>query len=528
MQLQDTVGETVSLLPAKAQSGALREGQPLQLCSKEAFALFAQYAGVELVSSTLPNTITPFLTYYLNMEGAATTSARALVQVVWALKVFMGILLDCVPIGGYRRRPYMVIGWIITATCLFAMACIPIGEPYFPDPELRHIRPEDYTPQQEASLNKGAPSTGGVYIVLMMMSSFGCVLADVASDGLFVEYAQREPIATRGHIQSAVSSVRALFQVVAQLITGFGLSSPPYGGDFDFGISFPTTMLILAVFCLPVIPMAWFFIHEKQVEAPQFKQYLDSLWLTIQSRAVYQVVAYSFFSGVFASFTYVANDPITSYWVRASSFSLSISGIVGGGVVVTTIVLTGMYGLNWNWHTIQVATTLSTIAVDAVCTMSVTWDVIRAPWFWVGLPIAENVPAAITSLLTSLVVAELVGQGNEAAVFGLMTTVPNLGVPVGFALTKIVNAPFKVHNDDILNDTYEVRRDVTITILISYVMSLLSLAFLPLLPRQRAETQELRKNGGGNSVMGAITIAYLFAALSMAVFTNLQSIFESE
>ncbi|KAF1788758.1 Major facilitator superfamily domain [Phytophthora cactorum] len=356
------------------------------------------------------------------------------------------------------------------------MAASPLEEPYFPDPEMRKIKPADYSLEMWAK-----------YIVLMMFATLGYLFADVAADAVVVEYAQREPEETRGRTQTAIYTVRTLFNVVAQAITGFGLSSPDYGGSFDFGISFQDTMLLLAVFCLPVIPMTWMFVREEVV------------------------IAYSFLSGVFSGFTYVAQDPMTSYWVHATSFNLSLSSIFGSFVTVVTLTLTGKYGLHWNWRTMQVVTMLSVIALDAVCTMLVTWDVVRKQWFWLGVPIVEAVPDAVGFIISTYVVVELAGHGNEGAIYGLLTTVSNLGGPFALTLTKNVNAAFKVYNEDILNDTDEVRRDVTITILISY----------------KAEAQALKRSGGSSRRMGVFTISYLSFALMWAILTNLLGIFES-
>ncbi|CAI5747019.1 unnamed protein product [Peronospora destructor] len=508
--------------------GALRQGSAPELLSRESIGLVSQYAAVGLVYGVLPSTITPFLTYYLNMEGTATTSARALISIPWSLKVFIGVISDCIPLFGYRRRPYMVLGWSVTVLCLFIMAMTTLEEPYFPDPEMRNIKPIEYSVEMAQSLNKSAPSSGAKYIVLMMLATLGYLFADVAADAVVVEYAQREPEETRGRTQTAIYTVRTLFNVLAQVITGFGLSSSDYGGSFEFGISFPDTMLLLAIFCLPVIPMTWMYVHEEVVkERPSFTKYIGDLWGAIQSRAVYQVIAYSFLSGVFSGFTYVAQDPMTSYWVHATSFNLSLSSIFGSFVTVVTLTLTGKYGLHWNWRTMQVLTMVSVVALDAMCTMLVTWDIVRKQWFWLGIPIVEAVPDAIGFIISTYVVVELAGRGNEGAIYGLLTTVSNLGGPFALTLTKNVNAAFKVYNEDILNDTEEVRRDVTITILVSYVMKLLALFFLPLLPRQKAEAQALKKSGGSSHRMGMFTIAYLSFALVWAILTNLLGIFET-
>uniref|UniRef100_K3WW90 Major facilitator superfamily (MFS) profile domain-containing protein n=1 Tax=Globisporangium ultimum (strain ATCC 200006 / CBS 805.95 / DAOM BR144) TaxID=431595 RepID=K3WW90_GLOUD len=461
------------------------------------------------------------------MEGQATTAARALLGIPWSLKVFVGIISDCFPIRGYRRRPYMVFGWSLCALCLLTMALMPVGAPYFPDPSWRKVKPVNYTDAQKLEINHHAPDIGGKYIILMMFATLGFLIADVAADGVVVEYAQREPLAVRGRTQTAIYTVRNLFTILASIIVGFGLSSPPYGGDFDFGISFPTCMLILALCCVPVIPMTWFFVCESKVQTPCVTTYLKSLWCVIQRRSIYQVIAYSFLSGVCGGIGYVAADPATIYWARATSFTISIAQIIEAVVTVATLAATGKYGLHWNWRTLTAITTVSVIAIDSVCTMLTTWDVVRSQWFWLGLPIVEAVPSGVGFIISTYVVVELADTGNEAAIYGLMTTAGNLSGPFSSALTKATNANFNVYNDDILNDTYEARRDVTITILISYASKLLSLAFLPLLPCQKDATQRLKRTGGSSRLMGTITISYCLFALIWSILMNLFSIFES-
>ena len=116
-----------------SDGGALQDGGVPKLFSSESCGLLVQYAAVGLMMGALPSAVTPFLSYYLNMEGQATTSARALLGIPWSVKVFIGIISDCFPINGYRRRPYMTIGWILCSLCLVTMAALPPEKPYFPE-----------------------------------------------------------------------------------------------------------------------------------------------------------------------------------------------------------------------------------------------------------------------------------------------------------------------------------------------------------------------------------------------------------
>ncbi|KAG7391025.1 hypothetical protein PHYPSEUDO_006160 [Phytophthora pseudosyringae] len=100
------------------------------------------------------------------------------------------------------------------------------------------------------------------------------------------------------------------------------------------------------------------------------------------------------------------------------------------------------------------------------------------------------------------VIVELIELGSEGALFGLLSTTTHVATPFGRTAAKLINARFHVWRDDIRADTYTTRRDVTITILISYGMKLLSLSFLPLLPSQKAATRELRRYGGASRRRG--------------------------
>ncbi|ETI45388.1 hypothetical protein L914_09696, partial [Phytophthora nicotianae] len=60
------------------ENGALREGKPLQLLSKECIGLLAQYAGVGFLAGVIPGVIYPVLQGYLNAEGTIVVSATVL------------------------------------------------------------------------------------------------------------------------------------------------------------------------------------------------------------------------------------------------------------------------------------------------------------------------------------------------------------------------------------------------------------------------------------------------------------------
>ncbi|KAJ8572005.1 hypothetical protein ON010_g4827 [Phytophthora cinnamomi] len=201
------------------------------------------------------------------------TAASQLVVLPWSFKVFYGILFDCRPIFGYRRRPYMMIGWAVCFIMLLVMAIMPIGKPYFTDAADRSVDPSDYTPDLEARINYDAPSEGAKYVMLMFFAAVGYVMADVSADSITVELAQREPLEKRGKMQSCIYTVRTAMVIVGEFLTGFFFNGEDYGGTFNFSLSFPQLMIVVAVLMLPVFPTTWFYIKEEKTEAANFKDH---------------------------------------------------------------------------------------------------------------------------------------------------------------------------------------------------------------------------------------------------------------
>jgi hypothetical protein len=509
------------------EDGALRAGGAPVLTSRDSIGLLFQYAAVGVVYGMLPSTVYPVLQNYLNCSGAQVTTASTLVTLPWSFKVFYGILSDCFPIGGYRRRPYMLIGWTICIAMLLAMACMPIGEPYFTVSADRDLDPSDYTDEIIARINYDAPSEGAKYVMLMFFAAFGYVMSDVCADSITVEYAQREPIATRGKTQTMIYTVRTFVVILGEILVGFAFNGEEYGGDFGFSLSFPQLMIIMTIVTVPVLPITWMFIKEEKVERVPFKGYMNDLFGLLSQRAVYQVVAYIFFSQVFADITYTASSPVQSYLVGVTPLNSTLSDILSNLLFMAGLMATSKWGLNWNWRFMIVACGIIVIFVDCTTTLITVWDIFRNQWFWLGPPIAVNLPAGISWMIGNFVIVELAGQGNEGAMYGLVTTVFNVASPFATTLTLIMDQPFNLTTERIQGDDHSVRMDITYVVIIMYCMTMFAWVFLFLLPPQKEATQELMRTGGSSKVIGGITVFYILFALIWSVMTNIMAIFDS-
>uniref|UniRef100_H3GS25 Ribosomal protein L9 domain-containing protein n=2 Tax=Phytophthora ramorum TaxID=164328 RepID=H3GS25_PHYRM len=253
-------------------------------------------------------------------------------------------------------------------------------------------------------------------------------------------------------------------------VVAIAFNGVEYGVSFTFSLSFPQMMFILGCLSVPLAPAAWIFVREEKIQPFMFGVYISRFWRTLQQRAVCQLAAYDLFSGVLNNFNPVALRNIKLYWVHTTPFNASIMTIIGTFVYTGTLGVMAQRGLNWNWRCNQ--------------------------WLWLGTPIIQYIPHAVQFIVDNLVIVELIELGSEGALFGLLSTTNHIATPFGCTAARLINSQFHVWKDDIIADTYTTRRDVTVTILICYGMKLLSLVFLPLLPSQKAATQELRRCGG--------------------------------
>ncbi|OQR96952.1 folate-Biopterin Transporter (FBT) family [Achlya hypogyna] len=516
--------------PGELEDGALVEGGALNLYSREAFALFAQYAAIGIIYGMIPQLMYPIFNNYLNMEGYQTASYGVLVTTGWSFKVFFGMLSDCVPIFGYRRKSWMIIGWTITLVCLAVMTFMSLGAPYCDGrgpvdcSKVTHLTAND---TEAVWFNKDAPSRGSTFIILSMLVSVGYVVADCAADAMVVMYAQREPHAIRGRIQTAIYTVRTLTGILAQVVVAFFLNGKEYGGDFDWAVGPNVPYAICLVPCVLVIISTIFIQVEPKCQVIPFSQWIANFWALLQKRVMWQICAYRFIANSFQAIGATPATPIALKWAGVTPLNDSLSGVIGNLIFSGVLIVVGKWGLNWNWRWTIAAGTLGVIAVDGLVTFITIWKVYRNQWFYTGVALADNVPGGIRFIISTYCAVEIADLGNEGTTYGLVTTINNLASPFASVIYKYIDSYFDVTQKDIISDTDHVRMEVTYCFLISYGCKIASLFWLFMLPPQKAEMQALKKRGGQSKLAGVLLIVLFFGAIGFSLTSNIMAIYPS-
>ncbi|KAF0714138.1 Aste57867_4025 [Aphanomyces stellatus] len=510
------------------EDGALVEGGALAIMSLEACGLFSQYFAIGVLLGGIPQLAYPVFLNYLNMEGYQIATYGVLVNTGWYFKPFFGMLTDCVPLFGYRRKSWMLIGWTIAMICLAIMAFMPFEAPYCGKKELCSIALKKVSAADQATyFNFHAPDSGFKFIMISVVMCLGYMMAAVSSDAMVVQYAQREPLAIRGRIQTAIYIVRYVGQTTALLCIGILLNGPNYKGSFDFNVSPNVIYGIFLAPCVMVVVTTVFLVVEIKSEGTPFKLWCSMVWDLLQKRALWQVATYRLVNNLFFNISSTAGQPIQSIWAKTEPLNDSFSGIVGNVIFISIMIVVGKYGLLWNWRWTIALSTLGIMMVDSFVIFMTIFDGLRNQWFFTGAQLADQIPSGIRFIVGTYCAVELADAGNEGSVYGFITALNNVSSPIATVLYKLIDSYFAVTNPDLIRDDMEVRWDVAYTYFIAYGFKLFSLVWLFLLPRQKQELQELKRTGSKSSLAAILLLTAFVSCLLFSMAVNILSIFPS-
>ncbi|KAF0696073.1 Aste57867_13154 [Aphanomyces stellatus] len=544
MEIQHILDEEVPLLSPLFQEkklpttiddledGALLPGGALDFTSPEALGLFVQFAAIGFVFTLIPALNYPIFNAYLQMEGYQTSAYSVLVYMGLSFKLVYGMLSDCFPICGYRRKSWILIGWTIALVCLAMMAFVlPLGAPFCD----RSKTPYCHTPLARVPasalpyFNLRAPDQGALFILLSMFVSMGYVIAECAVDAMIVQFGQREPLASRGRLQTTATAVRYLSGLPALLLVAFGLNGTQYNGSFSFALAPNVPYVVALVPCVVAIVGCLVWVHEDRRHAadaaPSLSAWSTSLWTLLQKQAMWQICAVKFTHGLLVAVAATPLNPIKTMWAGVEPMTNSLMSLLGTACFGGALLIVARHGLHWDWRWTLVATNVAVLAMDATVILATTWDVYRNQWFFACVTMFEFIPTNIALVVGSLFTVEMADVGTEGTVFGLLASMANLTFPLSSVVYNYVDSFFDVTQDAIKADTLAVRWDVTTVYLFSYGCKLAALVPLIWLPAQKPQLQVLKRNGVTSPVAGALVLIVIVASLVLSTSSNLMAVF---
>mmetsp|Transcript_15892 Transcript_15892/g.39459 ORF Transcript_15892/g.39459 Transcript_15892/m.39459 type:complete len:680 (+) Transcript_15892:521-2560(+) len=491
--------------------------------SRQYVGIPINYFSVGLIYAGSVSILYPVLVIQAGVTSSFFAAASSLVTVFWSYKVFFGMLCDCLPINGRKWRPYIVFGWILCAAMLIALG------------------------------GMGQSVTPTNLVIMLTLSNLGYVMADVAADGFMVWMAHRESDAKRGRIQTLIYIIREIGRICINIVVLLGFSGPHVNcpgyepdpstpcttdeatvaradqylvdeypdtwchqtcpqADFSFGMTIPQYVWLIATVNIISLP-SYIMLKEDKRKAEGVSKVMKGFWTTAKKRGVWQIMLYTMISSITFNVFIAAKSPANFVWLGLSNIQNQIRSIMESLIFTVGLSLLRRYALDLSWRKLIWFGAVM-VSVFNLLYLLIVYDVIRNPWFYIFIDVSDTFMYTTNWLASLLCIVEVSEPGFEAMTYALITTANNATIPLSFVISFQLMAFFPDLNTQagIEADTPSVRNQFALLILITEAVNLSSLACLPMLPRQKAETRELVKNGGSSAFWAG------FALISASIF----------
>ena len=234
----------------------------------------------------------------LGASEAQQTTIFTLKELPSCFKILFGLLSDNIPIHGYRRKPYMLLGWMITSISIFMVIMVS-------DLSLHRIPTTNETSwnttndimsiEQDDDVSSSSsnvmvvPPTNAPSIPLLSTAIFiwavGLWLADVMGDALVAEKAKFETVRDRGNLQIFCYAVRGI---------GMAITAPT--STLIYNLQYGPWYILTITSCLPLCMVPFIYhLKDRYIVVPTYsttRDYYQELWKTCSSRAVWQPMGF--------------------------------------------------------------------------------------------------------------------------------------------------------------------------------------------------------------------------------------------
>lgn len=477
-----------------------------QLLRPENIAIPACYLLVGILSGLLG----PLINVYpldLGATEAQQTTLSSIRSLPASFKLIFGFISDNLPISGFRRKSYMLIGWFLSAAsmwCLLMFSDLTLVDQEYVDESGNEAS------RKVAPIN--APSIPMLSFVTLLFGT-GFWMADVMADSVVAEKAKLEPVSARGSVQSSCYSYRFFGAMIA---TPF--SSVIYSSLGPYYIIF-----LLALLPLSILPLIYILGEVRYAPVASTREQCGEIWNTVCSRAVWQPLGFVYLYNVLQ----VGNAAWREFLRTTLGFtSGQLNAIlVVAGVLIYSGILTYKYCLiHYSWRFVYIVTTLLNglfSVLQVLLIMGITFG-LSDFWFALGDDAFAEFIQGVQFLPTTIMMVHLCPAGSEGASYAMFTTVNNSALNLSTALSTHLLGIWDVSKTALVN--HDLRGMINLTYLTT-AMQVSGLLFVGLLPRTKDELFALKEKAIGSSRIGGFTfLTVTLLSISYAIFCGVMNI----
>ncbi|TMW65153.1 hypothetical protein Poli38472_009320 [Pythium oligandrum] len=428
-------------------------------------------------------------------------AAKYLLQWPGAFAVFMGLISDCAPINGSRRKPYIIIGWILSCFMFAAVVIV------------------HYSTESDATIR------AYLLLIFSMLAVFGIQLAYIVSLAMLVELAQREHLYQRGQLQGLYMVLYFGASTGAHIMSSFLVAPTDDGMGMTTELDMSEAAVILAGASLFPVPFLLFFLRDERVDMHRvtISRRVSELWQLLQWKVVYKILFFLcgtvFFSAAFdpnvvqAIMLWSNVTPSKSVWWYT---------VRTGGKFVG-VLMWKFFLINYSWRRLAFVGLLASVIANTILAVPTIYDGVRDEWYMYICSAVADVPLGWLEMFVLVAPTEIADVGREGAVIGLVNSYLVLITIATYTLWESVSdlAGMDVNIEDIMMDSRSTRNKVMVTGAIYIALNLIGVGAAVFIPTQKLDAQQLRAFGGYNRMARLVLVAAFVVLLGYDLVANI-------
>ena len=485
---------------------------PFALCN---LAMPFQYFVSGFVGAIITGILYGVLIGRMSVDANHYVTSQAVVLVPWGFKCCVGFLSDNFALLGRRRVYYCVMGHLVV---LFTFAGLAI---FYEDPL------EEYCDLQSTSFcNKFATRHVRVLVICFMVTCTGLMLSESACDGLMIQVCKEQsgPV-QKAKVASTCFIIRFVGAATAATLLLFTHDLPP------------VTIFVICAILSSMCMFLW--LQLSQYDKPHKHEYgnqivcydssASQLFVLFCTPRFTKFMVYNLLAPILVNITSPSMDGMRIYWSPTGhqQFTFVISSVFT--ILLLTMITTWFPRAKW-LHIVLTTTTV-TVCLTLPISVFATLDICRSEYLFLLQDVLQPLPAASMYLVATLATVDIAPPGQEATIYGLVTTSHILAIPSAKSVANILYAQIPIFFDitdanaffdqqNYTDDSLEFRQAVVVSVVISASATMLSQLLLLLLPsnKARATDEEPSHKYGiltGLAILPTFTVGMSLNLLSM-------------
>ncbi|KAE9177834.1 hypothetical protein PF004_g25664 [Phytophthora fragariae] len=459
--------------------GSLRKGGAVDFLSLECLGLVAATFTSMLSYQALVVLVQPMYNTQLGLSATEIVAVQRLIQMPMALSFLVGLLSDCYPIMGLRRKGYMILGCGINAVAVFAIAGV---------------------------------------------SAVGCIITYVCVHTRVIEYSQREFLRDRGAIQASYLIFRRVVSIVTSVLSFLALGT---GSEPNMSVS--AAMVVLGVLSILPLPLVFRYWNEDVYSLNTFMKIRSQiLWKIMQQKAVWRVLAFIWFFTLFLGIKFSDSTSVISTWAGASGDNSLLVKTIQDLVMIGIMLVWRYLFINRLWPIFFALAPAFQILPNLFVSLMVALDMVRDRYFYRVFYSMTYVSDGIGLLNTIVPVTEIVQEGSEGALVGLTLTLQRcVNIFVDTNAYGVFQGSNFYSEAAVAADTVDARWDVLLSLFLNFALNALAWVGLFFLPSQKLDAQQLRMYGGFTKFAGFGILAFCLVLFVYSFVVTLMALMPS-